>query len=66
MQHWIKFPLNFSMKIFMEIFNYFDVPLNFVYILFNCLEVDGNSSDKWQIGDVLSETPFMEIVYELL
>ena len=66
MQHWVKFPLNFAMNVFMEMFNYFDVPLNFVYILFNCLEIDGNSSDKRQIVDVLSETLFVEIVYELL
>ena len=50
----------------MEIFNYFDVPLTFAYILFNCLKINGNSSDKRQIVDVLSETPFMGIVYELL
>ena len=54
------------MNVFMEIFNYFDVPLNFVYILISCLEIDGNSSDKRKIVDVLSVTPFMEIVYELL
>ena len=65
-QHWIKFPPNFSMNIFMEMFNYFDVQLNFVYLLFSCLEIDGSFSDKRQIVDVLGETPFMEIVYELL
>ena len=50
----------------MEIFNNFDVPLNFVYILFNCKEIVRYLSDKRQSADVLSETPFMEIVYELL
>ena len=46
----------------MEAFTYFDVPLNFVYISFNCLEIVGNPSDERQSDDVLSKTPFMEIV----
>ena len=50
----------------MEAFTYFDVMLNFVYISFNCLEIVGNPSDERQSDDVLSKTPFMEIVYELL
>ena len=39
-------PLNFSMEAAMEVFDYFDVPLSFVCISFNCLEVDVFSSDK--------------------
>ena len=34
------------MEAAMEVFDYFDVPLSFVCISFNCLEVDVFSSDK--------------------